>query len=226
MELPSLIVFSTFFLWREGRIQPVTWIFFGLYVLHYINRSLIYPFRTKTSGKKMPLLIAVFAIFFNLVNGSLNGLYFSHFSIDYSVEWLYNARFIIGMALFVVGVIINQKSDNYLLSLRNGREGQKTTGEKIIDTKQDVETTLIKSVGNGYKIPRGSMFRFVSCPNFSGEILEWTGFAVMTWSPAVLAFTLWTIFNLLPRALEHHRWYKENFENYPPNRKAVIPFIL
>ena len=37
---------------------------------------------------------------------------------------------------------------------------------------------------------------------------------------------LWTGFNLIPRALNHHEWYKENFKNYPKNRKAVIPFII
>ena len=50
-------------------------------------------------------------------------------------------------------------------------------------------------------IPRGGMYRFVSCPNYFGEILEWAGWAVMTWSLAGLAFAVFTVANLLPRAL-------------------------
>ena len=59
-----------------------------------------------------------------------------------------------------------------------------------------------------------------------GEIIEWIGFSVIAMSLPALSFTLWTFFNLVPRALNHHDWYLENFDNYPKNRKAVIPYIL
>ncbi|HEY0261853.1 MAG TPA: hypothetical protein VGB95_02425 [Chitinophagales bacterium] len=46
-------------------------LFFGmLYALHYVNRGIIYPLRTRTTGKKMPLMIALSAMFFNSVNAS------------------------------------------------------------------------------------------------------------------------------------------------------------
>lgn len=201
MELPSMLFFGFFFLRGPGGHSFVTWIFFAIWIIHYTNRSLIYPFRTRTVGKEMPLMIALFAIFFNFINGTTNGVYFSEFSRDYNNEWLLDARFITGALVLVIGVIINLRSDRHLLSLR-------------------------KSASNGYQIPRGGMFTYVSCPNFLGEILEWTGFAIMTWSPAALGFALWTFFNLVPRALEHHKWYKDNFEDYPESRKAIIPYVL
>ena len=61
---------------------------------------------------------------------------------------------------------------------------------------------------------------------FFGEILEWTGFAIMTWSPAALVFALWSFFNLVPRALDHHKWYKKTFPDYPKERKAILPRLL
>jgi len=97
-------------------------------------------------------------------------------------------------------MIINVTSDNKLISLRK---------EKM-----------------GYKIPNGKLFTFVSCPNYLGEIMEWFGFFILVPSIASLSFFLWTSFNLIPRALNHHEWYNEKFKNYPKNRKAVIPFIL
>jgi hypothetical protein len=201
MEFPSLLVFILFFLLGPNPIQPVTWIFFALYVSHYLNRSVIYPLRTRTAGKQMPLVVAVMAVGFNLVNGFTNGYYFSAFSRVYDLEWLTGARFIVGAIFFAGGVFLNWWSDQILLDLRKG-------GKK------------------GYFIPRRGLFRWVSCPNFTGEILEWTGFAMMTWSPAALAFALWTFFNLVPRALDHHKWYRSTFPEYPPERKALIPFIL
>jgi hypothetical protein len=57
-------------------------------------------------------------------------------------------------------------------------------------------------------------------------MVEWGGFALMAWSLPALSFAIWTIANLLPRALQHHKWYQQTFSDYPAERKAVIPFIL
>jgi 3-oxo-5-alpha-steroid 4-dehydrogenase 1 len=201
MEFPSLLVFVLFFLFGPGNIQPLTWIFFALYVSHYTNRSLIWPWRTHTAGKMMPLVVALMAVCFNLVNGFINGYYFSAFSREYNVEWLTGTRFILGAVLYAGGSFLNWWSDQILLRLRRGGK-------------------------NGYFIPGGGAFRWVSCPNFLGEIVQWSGFAVMTWSPAALVFALWTFFNLVPRAMAHHKWYRKTFPDYPPGRKAIIPFVL
>ena len=70
------------------------------------------------------------------------------------------------------------------------------------------------------------MYNYISCPNYFGEIIEWLGFAIMVWSAPAFIFVLWTVFNLLPRALAHHKWYQNKFPDYPTNRKAIIPFLL
>jgi len=96
---------------------------------------------------------------------------------------------------------INVSSDNILIHLRKPGE-------------------------TGYVIPDKGFFRLVSCPNHFGEIIEWFGFALMTWSSPGLAFAVWTLVNLLPRALHHHKWYQSKFPDYPPDRKAVLPYLL
>ena len=107
---------------------------------------------------------------------------------------------IVGIIIFLIGMFINVSSDNKLISLR----------------KDSV----------GYKIPHGGFFKYISCPNYFGEIIEWFGYLIIAFSLPALSFVLLTGFNLIPRALNHHEWYKENFKNYPKNRKAVIPFII
>jgi len=76
-----------------------------------------------------------------------------------------------------------------------------------------------------YAIPRGGLYRWVSCPNYLGEIAIWCGWALATWSLPGLSFALWTIANLAPRALAHHRFYRERFPDYPQERKALVPFV-
>ena len=70
------------------------------------------------------------------------------------------------------------------------------------------------------------MHRYVRHPNYLGEIVMWTGWAVATWSTAGLAFALYTAANLLPRAVAHHRWYRRQFPDYPAHRRALIPGLL
>lgn len=78
----------------------------------------------------------------------------------------------------------------------------------------------------GYKIPRGWLYERISCPNYLGELVVWTGWAIATWSPAGAVFVAWTAANLLPRSLANHRWYRATFPDYPQRRRAVIPGLL
>jgi 3-oxo-5-alpha-steroid 4-dehydrogenase 1 len=201
MESPSLFFFAFLFLTGSNHHTIVPWIFFSLWMIHYSNRTLVFPFRLRTKGKKMPVSIVAMAFCFNLVNGYINGYYLGSLSGSYELSWLYDPRFIGGIILFISGLIINWHSDNILIHLRKPRE-------------------------TGYVIPRGGLFTYISCPNHFSEIIEWSGFALMTWSLPGLAFATWTLLNLLPRALHHHKWYKQTFPDYPESRKALIPFIL
>ena len=37
---------------------------------------------------------------------------------------------------------------------------------------------------------------------------------------------MFTLCNLLPRALANHRWYRARFADYPKERCALIPCLL
>jgi len=52
-----------------------------------------------------------------------------------------------------------------------------------------------------YRLPHTARRRLslVSGANYFGEILLWTGWAIMSWTPAGLVFALFTISNLLPQ---------------------------
>ena len=199
MESPGLIIMPSLFFLGTAVKTPVHYILLAFYLCHYLNRCLIFPLRTRTQGKRMPVAIMGSAIFFNLVNTSIMGIWLGWFA-TYSVEWLWSWQFIVGMLLFAIGVAINVDSDNRLLRLRKPGE-------------------------TGYKIPQGGLFRWISCPNLFGEIVEWAGYALMGWNLAVLSFAVWTFANLAPRAMDHHRWYLGRFEDYPKERKGFLPFL-
>ena len=200
MELPVLLVLFIFLAPAAKNISNVSWVLIGLFCLHYFNRVFIFPFRLRTTGKKMPLAIMLSAVFFNIMNGSSLGYYFSHFAY-YADSWFADIRFIAGVILFFTGLYINWKADDMLIHLRKPGE-------------------------TGYKIPRGWLFDKISSPNFFGELIEWLGFAILCWNIPAFTFLIWTAANLIPRAISHHKWYKEKFSDYPLTRKAILPFFI
>ena len=197
MEAPSFFIILYFFLSADqsayASMLSILWL------VHYFNRTFIYPFKIRTKGKKMPVLIVGSAIFFNCINAGLNGYFLAHFE-SYNSNSFYQWNFLFGIVLFISGFIINQKSDHILINLRKPGE-------------------------TSYKIPTGYLFNFVSCPNLLGELIQWTGFVIMALSFPSLSFLIWTGANLIPRAMGHHNWYKNHFADYPKNRKILIPRI-
>jgi 3-oxo-5-alpha-steroid 4-dehydrogenase 1 len=201
MEAVASLGMIAMFLAGERRHEPTAIAFLALWELHYVHRAFIYPFRRKGGARPMPISVVAMAIVFNSWNAYLNGRWLFALGPARGAEWLVDPRFVAGVALFLAGMAVNLHSDAILSSLR--RPGE-------LD----------------YKIPRGGLFRFVTMPNYLGELMEWLGFALATWSLAGLAFAVFTAANLAPRALANHRWYREKFPDYPKERKALVPFVL
>lgn len=199
MELPCVLAFAYFFFQGEHSGELVPLILLGFWQLHYLQRTFVFPFLIRVGDRRMPFLIPVLAIAFNMLNAWINATWIGTLG-SYGTDWLQDPRFIVGALLFVAGWAGNIHSDAVLRGLRKPGE-------------------------TGYKIPRGGLYRFVSAPNYLCEILEWCGWAIMTWSTAGLAFAFYTFANLAPRAVSNHRWYHEKFDDYPKERKALLPFI-
>lgn len=199
MESTALWMVLALFL-IGGRRDPVSIAFCLIWCVHYSYRGIIYPLRLR-SGRFVSLFVVLSGIAFNLTNGYLQGRHLFALADPYPTSWFHDPRFLAGVVLFAVGFLITIHSDNILRRLRAKTE-------------------------SGYALPHGGLFRWISCPNYFGELLEWSAWALLTWSPAGLIFAIWVVANLVPRALAYHRWYRSHFPNYPPQRKAVIPFVL
>ncbi|WP_212005041.1 DUF1295 domain-containing protein [Chitinophaga sp. HK235] len=195
-------VLVSFFAWQP--ITTVQWtspagVMTGMFLVHYLHRSFVYPLMIRTRGKKMPLVIMLSAMLFNTINGSLLGAWFADYA-KYPDNWLTSFPFIAGALLFVTGIAVNWYADYRLIHLRKKGE-------------------------TGYKLPQGGIFEYITSPNLMGEILEWGGYALLTWSAPALAFFIWTCANLVPRAVANQRWYRQQFPAYPAQRRILLPFI-
>jgi protein-S-isoprenylcysteine O-methyltransferase Ste14 len=199
MEFPSPALMIYFFILTDHKAIP-HYIFISLWLLHYIHRTFIYPFTQSGRERPYPVILIAMALVFNCCNGFVNGYGVFHLNA-YSTSWLSSWQFIAGISLFITGFLINKIADEKLRKLRKDNPSE-------------------------YVLPKGWLFNYISCPHYFGEIIEWAGWAVMTWSVAGLAFFVFSFANLFPRAFSSHKWYKAYFPDYPKERKAIIPFIV
>ena len=77
------------------------------------------------------------------------------------------------------------------------------------------------------KEPKKGMYKYVTSANYLGEITEWLGFAILTWSFAGLLFFWFSCCNLIPRSNAIYKKYEEEFPDEFDRKKLkrIIPFI-
>jgi hypothetical protein len=200
MEAPAPIVFAVAFAGGAHRGGAVPLALLAAWQLHYVYRAFLYPFLLRGDRSPIPATVVLLGAAFNVLNAWINARAVSAEAAR-APAWFGDPRFVAGMALFAAGFALHVACDGALRRLRVPGAG-------------------------GYAVPRGGAFEWVSCPNYLGEIAQWTGWALATWSLAGLAFAVYTAANLAPRALAHHAWYRRRFPGYPARRRALFPFVL
>ena len=198
-ESPSVLLFAWVFFRGEHALELTPILLLALWQAHYVQRTYVFPFLLRGRHRRVPITTVGLAVLFNCVNAFVNAYAIAH-AREYPAGWATDPRFVVGVMLFLVGYSINRHSDAVLRALRGPGE-------------------------DGYKVPQSGLHRFVASPNYLGEILEWAGWAVASWSLAGLAFAVFTFANLAPRARSHLRWYRERFPDYPEQRRALLPGI-
>lgn len=203
MEAPIFLLMLLLWFLSERKFDVVPFAIFLLFQIHYFHRAFIFPFILKGKSS-IPILIVLMGFIFNGINSILQGGWLFYFSPQnyYSASWLSSPQFIIGTILFFAGMIINIHSDQVIRSLR-------------------------KPGDTNHYLPKAGMFRYVTSANYFGEIVEWLGFAILSWSFPAWVFVIWTAANLIPRSHSTHLFYRKKFyeEMKDKKLKRIIPFI-
>jgi len=187
-----------YFMLNSGPLPTRNIVVLMMMITHYFQRSFIYALLIR-SAKPVPISITFFAFVFCAYNGVMQGVSLTKVH-DLGNDFT-EPCFVVGSVLWLLGFIANLHSDHILRNLRKPGE-------------------------TGYKIPRGGLFEYVSAANYAAESCEWIGFAIAANTFPAYAFAVYTLANLVPRGCSHHQWYLTKFEDYPKERKAVIPFLL
>ena len=201
MECPALIPIAYTIVTLTPSALAI--LFMSLYALHYVYRSFIFPALLK-GNSKMPLAITAMGATFNFTNSTLlcaSVVAFPKESYTDICSYASNWNFWLGIVLFFMGMYTHMKADHTIRNLR-------------------------KPGDTNHYLPKGGLFDYVTSANYFGELLEWTGFAILLCNPAAWMFVWWTAANLVPRAHAINKKYRAEFGNEQVGkRKRVIPFI-
>lgn len=188
-------------------IKPFNWVTFAIFIFfqaHYFQRSFLFPLMMRGQSK-MPISLILTGAFFNVLNALMQGGWLFYFCPKdyYTIDWFWSPQFIIGGIIFLAGMIINMQSDKIIRQLRTER------------------------TDNNYYLPCRWLFKHINSANYFGEILEWIGFAILSWSISGVVFVLWSIANIVPRSKAVYERYSQFFgeEFTRLNRWKIFPFI-
>lgn len=198
--IPGIVLFTLTYFLAGTRFDGIpNIVMYCLFIVHYINRAIISPITNRYARSTVVLWIPIVNTLVTALYHYVNADYIG--SAFFCNGYFFDPRFILGIIIMVTGFTINRIADGQLICLRK-------------DYKD-----------NTYSIPKGPLFYLISQPNYLGEMIEWFGWVILTWSLAGVVWFLFVCSTQIPRARSNHKWYKKEFDDYPKLRKALIPFI-
>ncbi|XP_063708132.1 polyprenol reductase [Culicoides brevitarsis] len=116
-------------------------------------------------------------------------------------------RHFCSIILFICAWTLQYQSNMILVNMRKGKDGKVVTQKHLM--------------------PQGGYFEKVSAPHMYFEILMYVAlFGLLYQNVTSLYIVVWVLSNQVHNALMTHKWYQENFKDYPKQRKAIFPNIL
>lgn len=128
------------------------WVFAGLFIAHAIQRGFIHPFLMIYKEKSVPIGICLGGFLPNLFYHSLIADFLANAVFPHN--HLFTPLVNLGLVFYVGGFYINRMADWKQRQLKR------------------------KHGHNTYIYPTGWLFNFIACPNYFGELVQWTGFTV------------------------------------------------
>lgn len=209
MEIPATISFFWFYVQGPRALSLTPLVLAGVWTLHYGNRGWFFPLSIRVAPDRrstFSITVMAMGMFVTAIHGYLNAELFTRYGQHLTDAWLRDPRFISGALVYAFGFYTIVRSEAIV---RNLRDPAPRAGG-----------------GSQYRIPYGGLYRYVSSPQYFGELTAWAGFALMTWGLPGVMILLISAGNLVPRAFATHRWYREKFADYPADRKVLIPGVL
>src|SRR5688572_29867647 len=164
MEIPATVVFLWFYVQGPRATEAMPLVLALIWMIHYGNRGWFFPLSIRVVPDKkssFSVTVMTMGMFVTAIHGYLNATWFSRLGTHLTNDWFTDPCFLLGVAVYYTGFFLIVQSESIVRNLRD--PAKLAAGE------------------TGYKIPYGGAYRWVSSPQYLGELTAWAGFAIMTW---------------------------------------------
>ncbi|KAL5280377.1 SRD5A3 family protein [Megaselia abdita] len=152
------------------------------------------------------LVLSIVSYFFIVSANILNSQGFQDQKVQHVMDKSINFSQIALALLFFLCWREQYKTNKILVSLRTDKSG--------------------RQVSDKHFIPYGRLFNYISSPHFLTEIIMYSCLSgIMPKSLYLINLAIFVYLNQVNNANVVHDWYKNKFENYPRDRKVIVPFI-
>lgn len=110
----------------------------------------------------------------------------------------------LGVTMFILGELGNLYHHILLAQLRKAQAGEKSS----------------------YVIPTGGLFDSVTTPHYFFELMAWFGMALAAQQINALLVACTMSSYLGGRAVATSKWYQDRFDDWPAERKHIVPFVF
>jgi very-long-chain enoyl-CoA reductase len=200
LEYLGPILIHLFFFLRLTNPTPIQYVSVCLACLHFIKREYETWFVHRFSNGTMPFMNLPKNCFHYWV---LGGLFVSYFVYQPGYQPLWDLG---SLQVWVLGTWVLAQASNYVTHC----------------TLRDLRPPGSKE----RRIPYGYGFDWVSCPNYTFEILGWMCYSLLVQHWSAWFFTIVGGVQMYFWAVKKHKRYRKEFKEYPVNRKVLIPGLL
>ncbi|KAL1898675.1 hypothetical protein Cpir12675_001782 [Ceratocystis pirilliformis] len=196
----------------------------ALFIIHYVYRAVLFPFM-QPSMSPIHALIWLNAAFFQVCNGISIGGWLGGYGPTTARDWMPHswstAQFVVGIALFYIGLMGNFFHDEELREIRRAERRKRerinsSSGKQLAEKDVDVQ--------KHYRVPEAMLFKWVLYPHYLCEWIEWLGFWIAAGfgcAPA-RSFLVNEAMAMFPRAWNGRKWYENEFGEEKIRRKWTI----
>ncbi|KAJ2907106.1 uncharacterized protein MKZ38_007621 [Zalerion maritima] len=162
MEVPGAVtlLYTMWMVSEEKGIEDLAWqnkVLAGLFVIHYSYRAIMYPLMAP-SMSPIHIVVWLLGLFFQVMNGTCLGAWLGGYGPVTRQDWeahpLGTLQFVVGIAVFYIGLAGNYIHDDELREIR--RQELRRQERILAQQKREGEKGSVEKV---YRLPQAGLFR-------------------------------------------------------------------
>ena len=206
--------------------------YFGPILVHsalFLLPSLFYPYHSSKGGHSYTQKVALACVLFHYVKRELETLYVHSFSLDtmpvfnvFKNSFHYWVLGGLAIAYFLYHPLYSEQHSHAFVNVC----ALLFVAAELGNLYCHLILRWLRPAGSKARgIPRGFLFEYVTCANYTCELAAWLVFCLFTSTLTAWVFTLVSAAQIAQWSVKKHVALRKEFGDKVPRRKILVPFV-